>query len=385
MTDEDSRGKVLIADDEPSIVAAFARALQMQGYTVERAANGKAAVEQMQRTRFDCVVSDISMPELDGIGLLRAVRECDLDVPVILVTGSPSLDTALQAVEYGALRYMRKPVELPEFVSVVEQVVRLGKMARVKRMALDHLGDVSMQLGDRAGLEVRFSRALAGLWMAYQPIVHYSKRRIYAYEALMRTNEETLPHPGAVLDAAQRLGKLPELGRAVRRSVAMTVSKSPIPLALVNLHPQDLMDDELFSPDAPLSKLATRVVLEVTERASLDEIKDLQTRVSRLRAMGYRLAVDDIGAGYAGLTSIAQLQPEIMKIDMALVRDVDVDSTRQKLVGAMVSLCKEMNVVVIAEGIETRTERDTVARLGCDLMQGYLFARPGEPFPEAKF
>jgi EAL domain-containing protein (putative c-di-GMP-specific phosphodiesterase class I) len=242
-----------------------------------------------------------------------------------------------------------------------------------------------MGLGDRASLEIGFRRALEGLWMAYQPIVSYSKRRVIAYEALMRSTDRTLPHPGAIIDAAQRLGELQTLGRAVRRQVAQTLLKTPVPQVFVNLHPSDLQDDELYAKESPLSTIASLVVLEVTERASLDMVKDAQVRVARLRQLGFRIAIDDVGAGYAGLTSVAQLEPEVMKIDMSLVRDVDVSATKQKLIGAMTSLCGEMQVMVIAEGIETKLERDTVARLGCEHMQGYLFARPDTPFPNATF
>ncbi len=377
--------QVLVVDDEPSLVTVYTRALTAAGFVVDKASDGKDAVRQLAQKRYDVIVSDIAMPQLDGIGLLRAVRERDLDVPVILVTGSPSIETALQAVEYGALRYLRKPIEMSELTQVVAQAVRLGQMARLKREAMELVGSQNMQFGDRASLEINFERSLAGLWMAYQPIVRYSEHRTMAYEALLRSSDRSLPHPGAIIDAAQRLGRLNELGRAVRRHVGNTVMKSPIPQVFVNLHPRDLLDDELYSREAPLSRIASKVVLEITERASLDEIRDVQARVARLRELGFRVAVDDIGAGYAGLTSIAQLQPEVMKIDMALVRDIDVDSTKQKLVGAMVGLCREMDVLVIAEGIESRNERDTLVRIGCDLMQGYYFAKPDEPFPEAKF
>jgi EAL domain-containing protein (putative c-di-GMP-specific phosphodiesterase class I) len=356
------------------------------GFAVTSALDCAQAVEQLSRRRFDVIVSDISMPNLDGIGLLREVRARDLDVPVILITGRPSVDTAQKAVEFGALRYLNKPMEMKELVTVVSQAVGLGRMARVKREAIEHLrGNSDKQLGDRASLEVGFERAIQGLWMAYQPIVRYSQRRVHSFEALLRSTETTLPHPGAIIDAAERLNRIHDLGRAVRRSVGITVMKSPIPEVFVNLHPQDLMDEDLYSPDAPLSRIAHKVVLEITERVSLDQIKDLQSRVSRLREIGFRLAIDDLGAGYAGLTSIAQLQPEVMKIDMALVRDIDVDSTRQKLVSAITHLCLEMNVSVVAEGVETKSERDTLLRLGCDLLQGYLFAKPDKPFPDPKF
>jgi EAL domain-containing protein (putative c-di-GMP-specific phosphodiesterase class I)/ActR/RegA family two-component response regulator len=381
-TDRDS---VLLVDDEQRLAAAYARALQGAGFSVQLATNGKEALAQLAARRFDVVLSDIAMPELDGIGLLRAVREHDLDVPVLLMTGKPSIDTARAAVEYGALRYLCKPIELADLTSVVEHAVQLGRMARLKREALDFLGNENKLLGDRASLELAFQHALAGLWMAYQPIVSYPERRVLAYEALMRPSDGRLSNPGMILDAAQRLGRLVELGRAVRQHVALTVRKSPIPRVFVNLHPHDLLDEELYSADAPLSSIAGKVVLEVTERASLEEIKDIEARVARLRALGFQLAVDDIGAGYAGLTSLASLQPEVMKIDMALVRDIDVSSTKQKLVGAMMGLCNEMDVSLVAEGIETRGERDALTRLGCEWMQGYLFAKPDRPFPDAVF
>jgi EAL domain-containing protein (putative c-di-GMP-specific phosphodiesterase class I) len=382
--DGESRGVVLVVDDEAPIRAAFARILKSAGFETEGASNGKQAVELLAARRFDAILSDIAMPQMDGIGLLRAVRERDLDVPIILVTGSPSLETALKAVEYGALRYLRKPIEAPEVVASVEHAVRLGRMARLKREALELYGDASKRLGDRAGLEVNFERALAGLWMAYQPIVHYRERRVIAFEALMRSSEPMLPNPGVMLDAAQRLDRLSDLGRAIRQHVARTViALNPPEQLFVNLHPQDLLDEDTFSADSELGKIASKVVLEITERAPLEEVKDLKMRVDRLRKLGFRIAIDDIGAGYAGLASIAQLEPEVMKIDMALIRDIDREPTKQKLVAAITALCREMQVLVIAEGIETTAERDVVVSLGCDLLQGYLFARPGPPFPTA--
>ena len=381
-----SRGSVLAVDDEPSVARLIRRVLEVSGFSVQVATSGKQAIELLDHQRFDAIVSDVSMPELDGIGVLRAARERDLDVPVLLLSGNPSLASALAAVEHGAMLYLIKPIEPDQLVTVVERAVQLGRMARVKRETLAHLGDAdSQQLGDRAGLEIAFTRALASLWMAYQPIVHCAAKSTYAYEALMRSAEKTLPHPGAILDAAQRLGRLEEVGRATRAHVAATLTKSPVPLVFVNLHSSDLLDEQLWSPDAPLSQHARRVVLEITERASLDGIDDVQARIARLRELGYRIAIDDMGAGYAGLSSIVQLQPEIMKLDMMLIRDVNLDATRQTLIGAMVALCKEMKILVIAEGVETTTERDTLSRLGADMMQGYLFAKPGPPFPEATF
>ncbi len=376
--------QVLVVDDEPAIVAIYKRILTAEGFVVETATNGRVACEHVERRSFDVIVSDLSMPEMDGLSLLRKVREKDLDVPVILITGAPSIETAQGAIEFGALRYLCKPLQLEELVSVVKKAAMLMRLARIKRQALEHLGNVDLNVGDRAGLEVTFDRSLRGMWMAYQPIVRYSARAIYAYEALLRSSDPALPHPGALLGAAERLGRLTELGRRVRLNVANTVfNASDVRDVFINLHPRDLLDDDLFAANAPLSQIASRVVLEITERASLDDIRDVPNCVRRLRDLGFRVAVDDIGAGYAGLTSVANLQPEVMKIDMALVRGIDSDTTKQKLVRAMVSLCQDMDVAVIAEGIETPAERDTVVELGCDLLQGYLFGKPALPFASA--
>jgi EAL domain-containing protein (putative c-di-GMP-specific phosphodiesterase class I) len=97
--------------------------------------------------------------------------------------------------------------------------------------------------------------------------------------------------------------------------------------------------------------------------------------------MGFRIAVDDLGAGYAGLTSFAMLEPELVKLDMTLVRDIDRSPTKQKLVRSVAGLCKELGMMVVGEGVETAAERDVLISCGCDLLQGYLFAKPDRPFP----
>jgi EAL domain-containing protein (putative c-di-GMP-specific phosphodiesterase class I) len=123
------------------------------------------------------------------------------------------------------------------------------------------------------------------------------------------------------------------------------------------------------------------VVLEVTERSTIDDVKDIQIRVTALRRLGFRIAIDDLGAGYAGLSSFAALEPEIVKLDMSLVRDVHKSEIRQRLIGSLTALCKEMNMRVVAEGVERVEESEIVRNAGCDLIQGYLYARPGPPFP----
>jgi EAL domain-containing protein (putative c-di-GMP-specific phosphodiesterase class I)/CheY-like chemotaxis protein len=377
-----SRGRVLLADDELPLARSLARVLVGAGYEVITVSDGPSAIDALQQHDFDVILSDIHMPGMSGVDLLRSVREHDLDVPVVLMTADPQLQTATEAVELGALQYLVKPIPVEVLVKSMERASKLRRMARIKRETLRALGHQDAIASDRSALRASFDRVLETMWVAFQPIVGSEGGRMFGYEALLRSDEPTLPHPGAVLNAAERLDRLPELGRRVRHLVADAFEVLPNDaLLFVNLHAQDLLDPLLIAPDVPLSKIAPRVVLEVTERAPIDDIKDVRSRVGALRAMGFRIAVDDLGAGYAGLTSFALLEPDFVKFDMSLVRDVHSSPIRQKLIGSMTTLCREMGMRVVAEGIETIEERDAVMQLGCDLLQGYLLGRPGRPFP----
>jgi EAL domain-containing protein (putative c-di-GMP-specific phosphodiesterase class I)/CheY-like chemotaxis protein len=375
-------GRVLLVDDDPDVLRGFTRILSARGHHVAIAARGTEAITKLSEGRFDVVVSDIAMPDMDGIQLLREVRRRDLLVPVILATGRPEVKTAAEAVEIGAFQYLIKPIQSEHLCQVVEHGIRVGRMGRIKQEAAELLGQNAALGADRVGLEVSFERTLETLWMAFQPIVNARTLSVYAFESLLRSNEPALPHPGAVLDAAERLGRLDALGRIIRAKSASEVAKAPqVPRLFVNLHVRDLLDPDLLDPNAPLSKIAERVVLEITERSSLEDVRDARMRVAALREMGFRIAVDDMGAGYAGLSSFALLEPDVVKLDMSLVRDVDKSATKQRVIRSMTELSKGMGMEVIAEGVETADERDALIELGCDLLQGYLFAKPGKPFP----
>jgi EAL domain-containing protein (putative c-di-GMP-specific phosphodiesterase class I) len=380
------KGRILLVDDDQEVIRGVARALRRNAFTVVTAGNGSEAAERLKESSFDVVLSDISMPGMTGIDLLRVVRQSDLDVPMILMTGSPTLETATRAIQLGVLGYVIKPVDVSELVATVERAVQMSRLGRIKREALEYLQTTGDWIGDRAGLDVTFTSALETLWMAYQPIVSWSQKRTIAFEALVRPTHPALPHPGALIGAAERLGYIHRLGRQLRDNVAATVAATPeVPQVFVNVHGHDLIDDQLYSATAPLSLIAKRVVLEITERASLESTPDLMSRIGRLRKLGFRIAIDDLGAGYSGLTSFAQLQPEIVKIDMSLVRNVDREPTKERLVRSLAELGRDMNILVVCEGVETAEERDTLLALGCDIFQGYFFARPGRPFPVASF
>jgi EAL domain-containing protein (putative c-di-GMP-specific phosphodiesterase class I)/CheY-like chemotaxis protein len=377
-----SQTRVLLVDDDPKILAVTQRVLEGAGHYVVPCASGDAALALLKEGAFDVMVSDVQMPGMTGLKLLRAVREHDLELPVVLMTGAPGMQSAVDAIEYGAFRYLIKPVPSEALRAVVSRAAAVGQVARSRREYVEEFASGRFRIGDRAGADAVLDRAIASLWTAYQPIVRAADSSVFAHEALLRVEEPLLPHPGAVLAAAERASRIHDVGRAVRDSVVISSRTANDDwLLFVNLHPEDLLDESLFLPDTPFTAIAKRVVLEVTERASLDHISQLPRRVTALRALGFQIALDDLGAGYAGLTSFAQLEPEFVKLDMSLIRDVDKSSTKRKVIRSMVCLCQDMGKRIIAEGIERVEERDVLIELGCDLLQGYLFAKPGRPFP----
>ena len=241
--------------------------------------------------------------------------------------------------------------------------------------------DAAYQLRE---LEQKLNRCLATLTMHFQPIVHASTRARFGYEALLRSQDKALPHPGAILDAAERLERIPTLGRAVRSQTAKVIAGAEVERGLffINLHLLDLFDKQLTSAFAPLSKVASRVVLEITERTSLEGQIDLRYRVAELRELGFRIAIDDLGGGHARMGTFTPLDTDFVKLDMSLVRDVDKHAMKQRLIRSVTELCRQQGTMVIGEGVETEAEAKVLVDLGCDLLQGYLIARPAPPFSD---
>lgn len=223
-----------------------------------------------------------------------------------------------------------------------------------------------------------FERALDSLWLAFQPIVSVSSpwSPPFAFEALARNQETQVADPRDLLGLAVRVGRVGELGAVVHTRAAEALRRDENLTLFVNVDVEELMGPISADQDA-LSEYAHRVVLEVTERAPISELPEVRERASALREKGYRFAIDDLGGGYAGLTTLALMHPQFVKVDQALIRDVDTQPVKRKIVGSLVALTRQLGIGCIVEGVETEAERDALAVLDCDLMQGFLFGRPG--------
>ncbi len=370
-----THGRVLVVDpDTPNTVA---RILEENGFAVVSTDDGAMATQLLASGWFDAVITDLGARAIPGLELLREVRAVDPDLPVLLMTAAPDVQSAARAVDEGAFQYLLKPVPPDRLLDAATRAIQGRHAARTRNDILESLLE-DQETTERARSEDarRFDAALDKLWMAYQPIVRPGGA-LYAYEALVRSDESSLGTAGEILAMAEGLGLLRELGRAVRRLAGeFAVKASGAHHVFVNLHADDLLDDLLTAGAEPLSQVAPAVVLEITERAALVDVEDAKRKMTELRSMGFRIALDDLGAGYAGLTAFAQLRPDVVKLDMTLVRGIDRDKVRRKLVALVTEVSRDIGAVVVGEGVETVEERDVLVELGCHLLQGYLFGKP---------
>jgi EAL domain-containing protein (putative c-di-GMP-specific phosphodiesterase class I) len=376
-------GRILVVDDHRPQRRLVRRALSRVGHEVTEACSGAEALALLTSEHFDTVITDIQMPEMDGLTLIRHMRSHAMAIPVILMTGEATVDSAVEAIDLGVVKYLRKPFEPDELREAARNAVPMARLAALQEV--EHRRAMRPYYDEHA-LGETFAKGMSQIWIAYQPIVNPTARLVHAYEALLRSHHPDLRSALTFLDTAEKLDRLPELGRRIRELAPTPILAGETGADLfINLHPSDLADEQLYAENSALARIAPRVVLEVTERASLDDVAQVEKRVARLRELGYRIAVDDLGAGYSGLTALAMLEPDIVKLDMSLIQGIETSITRRNIVSRMIPVARDLGAQIVAEGIETRAQCEVLIELGCDLLQGYYFAQPGPAFPEVNF
>jgi EAL domain-containing protein (putative c-di-GMP-specific phosphodiesterase class I)/CheY-like chemotaxis protein len=368
--------RVLIVEDDDAVASLYGRVLRNPQYELSRASSGEEALSLCAEAPFDAIVSDLVMPGMSGSDLLRSVRERDEDVSFVIVTGRPAVESAIAAVECGAMRYLVKPV-LPR--ELRDTVARALEVKDAKRSSREARRSASESETHASNSERDFREALESLYMMYQPILSLSQKSVFGYEALVRTRHPRLSQPREFLEAAARAGGFQELGRQVRRAVAGDIEKLPPGcLVFVNLHAEELLDEALYSDANPLRKHTGRIVFELTEQG---QVEGIERRITALRERNFLIAVDDLGAGYAALSLLVGLEPDIVKIDRDLVRGVDSDPSKKALITSLATVCRQLEIGLVCEGVETEAEGRCLLEVGVELLQGYFFAKPQITFP----
>ncbi|MBI6694245.1 EAL and GGDEF domain-containing protein, partial [Pseudomonas corrugata] len=232
----------------------------------------------------------------------------------------------------------------------------------------------------------------SGLHSLFQPIVCLSERRILGYEALTRgPSNSPLHSPIALLSVARQAGRLSELELACRRSACQRFNEQKLPGKLfLNVSPESLLESA-HQTGRTLQLLQdfgippSQVVIELTEQTPIDDFQLLQTALHHYRAMGFSIALDDLGAGYSSLRLWSELRPDYVKIDRHFIDGIHQDALKREFVGSILKIAQASRAQVIAEGIELPEELAVLIEMGVDLVQGYLLARPQEhPSQDAK-
>jgi EAL domain-containing protein (putative c-di-GMP-specific phosphodiesterase class I) len=264
-------------------------------------------------------------------------------------------------------------------------------LARAERSIQQAVSEaVLMSLTTREGVEAarhdELARMLAmeGVRTVFHPIVRISDRVPVGYEALTRAlRPSSFDSVEELFAFAESTEMIVDFERLCRKTALRTAGAIEAPgLLFLNASARAILDPEWLSPVtndllAGIGRSPREIVIEVTERMAVGRHATFPEALRRLKAAGYRVAVDDMGAGHASLQALASIEPDFLKFDVTLVRDIDKSSIKRSLLETLRGLADKMKAQVIAEGIEREEERETLAALGIELGQGFLFHREG--------
>lgn len=287
------------------------------------------------------------------------------------------------SASFGVAAFPEDALDARDLVVSARAALRAGKReGRNCTVTYQPAHDARSGSADRVLAALLEHRGASALGFVHQPIVRASDHEIVACEALCRPRLERLTSPAALFEAAARADVVWEIGRLVRAVATEPLRRDPslVPL-FVNLHPHELADPALLDPPESLRAIAPRIVLEIGECARLSSIDAASAAIDRLHTLGFRIALDDLGAGYATLRWMSQLDLDFVKLDRALIADIDACPARSSLVQSLVRFAHQRGQRVVAEGVETEQEAAALTGIGCDLLQGWLFGRGTSQVP----
>jgi EAL domain-containing protein (putative c-di-GMP-specific phosphodiesterase class I)/FixJ family two-component response regulator len=383
---------VLVVDDHAANVALLELLLRHAGVRdVHGVTDPREVVSCCLELRPDLVLLDLHMPEMDGCAVLHALQAAlpaETFLPVLVLTADDSAEARKRALDAGAKDFLTKPID---HVETVLRVRNLLETAALYRAVRTHNAQLQTELEARDARDRRLSeerrtrrarieRVLRdeSLAIVFQPIVDLGSARLVGLEALARFDCEPRRPPSEWFAEAAEVGLGAELELAAMRAALRRMEHLPAAAFMSVNVSAVVMGSDLDGLLA--SAQGSRLVLELTEHTRIDDYARLLASMDGHRRHGVRIAVDDTGAGHAGLRHILTLRPDIIKLDNDLARDIDTDPARRALSGALVKFADEIGAVVVAEGIETQEELETLRALAVPWGQGYHLGRPG-PLP----
>lgn len=387
---------VLVVDDNPANLVLLERLLAAVGLEHVHSMNDpREVVSWCLEFRPDLVLLDLHMPDMDGVAVLGALSTAvgpDEFLPVLVLTADAGSAARERALAAGAKDFLTKPFDPTEVLLRVRNLlesramyVRLQRERTNLRVELEERRTHDRrQESERRLRRARIEEVLVRdqLRMVFQPIVDLGSGRVAGAEALARFDCEPPRPPNEWFADAADVGLAIQLELAAVQAGLAALDELPSGVYLsLNVSPETAIVPAL--EDLIRRSDGERIVLELTEHVRVAEYEPLLGALDRLRHYGTRIAVDDTGAGYAGLQHLLRLRPDIIKLDTDLTRDIDVDPARRALGAALVTFAHHLDAGIVAEGIETSLELSAVRSLGIRWGQGYHLARPGPlPLPE---
>lgn len=365
--------RILVVDDDDGLRNVLRSILLRIGHQVETAADGAEALAKAVSADYDAAVVDYQIPPPNGLDVLSRLRDIQPKCVRLLMSGTLDLPVVEDAVNRGEItRVIRKPFDSENFVNALDGAI--SGRARLRDLYIGALQEGFDQ--QRRLLEECLSSDTLAL--ALQPIVRADNSAVEGYEALLRSSHPGFDTPLALISAAESHGMLARLADRVAELAARVLAVMPAHLSLfINAHPAELGDaDAVHRRFGQLEPWAQRIVIEITERSDVLQIMNWRHALDFLTGAGFRIAVDDVGAGYNSLSVLAELHPAFAKVDMTIVRNIDSDMRKQRLVELLSHVARAIQAQLIIEGIETQAEAAAVKRLGADYLQGFLFGRP---------
>jgi EAL domain-containing protein (putative c-di-GMP-specific phosphodiesterase class I)/DNA-binding response OmpR family regulator len=381
--------RVLIAEDDLGFRAALGEVVAGDP-TLRLVASGADAAEAVvlaERERPDVALIDVRMPAGGGVRATERIRACSPDTRVIALTAHTDTAVVLEMLRAGAVAYVVKGASMAEIVAAVHGCMR-GEATLAGPVARDVVGELAERLERQRRHEDEFGARAQRIRLAmaggrpvavFQPVVRLEDGEVVGVEALARFDAALIESPLSWFEDAESVDLRTELElAAVRAAVYAAEELDDVVWISLNVSPATALHPHRLL-EALEAVRHERLVVEITEQAQVEDYDELNAALAVLREAGIRIAVDDAGAGYASLRHILRLEPDMIKLDKSLVRDVHTDRPRRALATALISFAAEMGATIVAEGIETAEELDALRDLGVAFGQGYHLARPHRP------
>lgn len=381
-----TRINVLIAEDDPLVREALALIIGDDDAfeVVGLASDADEAISVALKLQPDLALLDVRMPGGGGAHAAQAIEDLCPGVHIVAISAHDDQQTVGEMVSAGARGYITKDSPPAQMLDTLRRCAA-GESIFTPVSATSLMGEYakSSRRMEEAKRERREREARlreicepGSIESVFQPIVNLATCEVEMYEALTRFNT---PHELSTMqwfEEAVGLGLSSELELAALAGTVAAVrqtGRDDITIS-VNVSPDTLLNPAL----APtLSSLAPeRLVIEITEYAQIADYAQTKRALARLHDRGTRMAIDDAGAGFASLRHILDLMPDLIKLDISLVRGIDTDQPRRALATGLISFAQEIEAAIVAEGIETQAELDCVRDLGVQYGQGYILARP---------